>query len=88
MPAAASGRDTFHPTGRAAAVVSVLPGHKKYLHRANPSVSVSWPALPAAMVLAGCTKGGICFSLFTDMELFACPESKQLPKIFFWSCSQ
>lgn len=27
VPTAASGRDTFHPTGRAAAVVSLLPGH-------------------------------------------------------------
>lgn len=86
MPTAASGPDTFHSTGRAAAVVSVLPGHKgkKYLHRANPSVSVR-PALPAAVVLAGCTKGGMCFNIFADMELFAC---KQLPKIFLWSCSQ
>lgn len=87
MPTAASGRDTFHPAGRAAAVVSVLPEHKKYYHRANPNVSVGWPALPAAVVLAGCTKDRICFSLFSDTELLACLESKQLPKIL-WSCSQ
>lgn len=66
MPSAVSGCDTFCTTGKVAAVVSVLTGHKNYLHRASPSVSVGLPALPAAVALAGRTKGGMCFNLLAD----------------------
>lgn len=52
MPSAVSGRDTFCSTGKVTAVVSVLPGHKSYLHKASPSVSVGFPDLLTAVALA------------------------------------
>lgn len=67
MPSAVSGRDTFCSTGKVAAVVSVLAGHKNYLHRASPSVSVGLPARPTAVALAVRKKGGMCFNLLADI---------------------
>lgn len=57
MPSAVSGRDAFYSTGEIAAEVSMLTGHMKYLCMASPSMSVSLPALPAAVALDSCTKG-------------------------------
>lgn len=67
VPSAVSGRDTFCSTGKVAAVVSMLTGHKNYLRRASPSALVGLPAVPAAVALAGCTKGGMCFNLLADI---------------------
>lgn len=67
MPSAVSGRDTFCSTGKVAAVVSMLAGHKNYLQRASPSALVGLPAVPAAVALAGRMKGGMCFNLLADI---------------------
>lgn len=37
----------------------------------SPGVSVSLPALPAAVALDSCTNGGMCFNLLADIQLFA-----------------
>lgn len=67
MPSAVSRRDTFCSAGKVTAVVSVLTGHKSYLHRASPSVSVGFPALFTAVALAGHRKGGMSFNLLADV---------------------
>lgn len=71
MPSAVSGCDTFCSTDETAAEVSMLTGYTKYLCMASPGMSVRLPALPAAVALDSCTKGGICFILLSDIQMFA-----------------